>query len=70
MKIDNFEIIKQLLNFTDPKTMYIIQIIQRKKDLPELNKSSKMIHCYYIRSMQQFDEVKQKNANLKLPGHI
>lgn len=52
--IDNFGIIKPLLNFVDDGDFYRIQIIKRKKDNPE-SSSSKVVKAYYIESIKDLE---------------
>jgi len=52
--IDNFGIIKPLLNFVDDGDFYRIQIIKRKKDNPEFS-SSKVIKTHYIENIDHLD---------------
>ena len=46
--VDNFDQIKGLLDFSIPNTMYFIQILQRRKDNPGLQKDVRVINNYYI----------------------
>lgn len=57
--VDNFDMITGLLDFSLPNTMYFIQILQRRKDNPEMNKDVRVINNYYIYSPE--DMVKLKN---------
>ena len=43
--------IKDLLTFTDPNDFYFLQILQRKKDNPEIGSNSRVIRNYYIRDL-------------------
>ena len=58
MVTNNFEQIRSLLNFKDDY-FYFIQIIQRKKEHPELGKNNRVIRSYNISSMDKYD------ANIK-----
>ena len=44
MQINNFELIKKLLNFDDSDKFYFIQIFKRRKDNPELKVNNKVIN--------------------------
>ncbi len=59
--IDNINLIKPLLNFTDEDKFYFLQILKRKKDDAN-NKSSSLIKAYYICSEEyltyKFEEIK------------
>jgi hypothetical protein len=63
--VDNFEIIKPLLEFKDENDFYFLQILQRKKDHPEgtvvgSNNSSRLIKAYNIFSVEQLDKYKKE----------
>jgi acyl-CoA-binding protein len=67
MEINNFEIIKTLLNFNNEDEFYFLQIIQRKKDRKNLeldikyigsNNHSRLIKAYYIYSIEDLDKYK------------
>lgn len=61
--INNFQQIKELLNFNNPDEFYFVQIIQRKKDIKETDKikflgtnnNNRLIKSYYIYSINQLD---------------
>ena len=65
--VNNLEIIKKMLNFVDPNDFYFVQVLQRKKENPEVGSNSRVIKTYYIRSVEhleaRFDEMR-KLANL------
>lgn len=64
MIIDNFEIIRKHLIFdsdNDADWFYHIQILIRRKDEgTTIKKNCKLVHSYYIRSLQQFDDLKEQ----------
>lgn len=55
---DNFDTIRDFLNFDNINTLYFINIFQRRKDIPGLSKHAKLIKSYYIRSLSDFDKYK------------
>ena len=67
MEIDNFDIIRQHLDFVDTKLdRYIVHILRRPKDLtPEYknaigsNESQRLIKTYYIDSLEYFDRKRE-----------
>jgi hypothetical protein len=66
--IDNFETIRNILDFSIKDTMYFVMILQRRKDIPELSKPCKKTRSYYIRSLEDFDKCKPSiidECNLK-----
>lgn len=60
--IDCLELIKDLLVFETNDDFYFLQILQRKKENPNLGSNSKVIKNYYISSTEQliekYDEIK------------
>lgn len=59
---NNLEKILPLLNFESEDDFYYLQILQRKKDNPQIGSNSRVIKNYYITSEQylldRFDEIK------------
>ena len=62
--IDNFNQIRNLLQFNSPNDFYFVQIIRRKKENPEMkernNSYSRCIKSYYINSIEKFDTKKDE----------
>lgn len=61
--VDNFEIIKPLLDFSDKDTFYFLQVLQRKKDHKQgkvngTNNNARLIKAYYIKSQEHLEFVK------------
>lgn len=60
--VDCFEQIKKLLTFESTDDFYFLQILQRKKENPQLGSNSRVIKNYYIKSIQnlndKYDEIK------------
>ena len=69
---DNFELIKNLLEFRSSDDFYFLQIIQRKKDNKEgdvqlikgSNNNSRMIRMYTIHSLDYLDKIKDEIIEL------
>jgi hypothetical protein len=61
--IDNFEQIRSMLKFEDDY-FYFIQIIQRKKENPELCSSNRVIRSYNISNLEKFDKDKDEIITL------
>jgi hypothetical protein len=61
--IDCLEQIKDLLVFESGDDFYYLQILQRKKENPQLGSNSRVIKNYYITSLQylidRYDEIKK-----------
>lgn len=57
--INNYELIKPLLDFSDPERFYFLQILMRKKDhngnVNGTNNNSRLVKPYYISSENYFD---------------
>lgn len=56
MKVNNFEQIKKLLTFESDDEFYVIHILKRKKDNPELESNVKMVKTYYVSSHEYLDK--------------
>lgn len=56
--VDNFDIITPLLKFQDSDTFYFLQLLARRKDNPEQEKSEKVIKNYYLYSANDLDKLK------------
>lgn len=53
--IDNLKLIIPLLNFESEDDFYYLQILQRKKENPELGSNSRVIKNYYIKSIEELE---------------
>lgn len=62
--IDNFELIKPLLNFPNDDIYYHLQILRRGKDHPELPAANRVIKAYFICSLESLDYVEQEIRDL------
>lgn len=64
MVISNFELIKPLLKFESEDDFYFVQILQRKKDNPNIvkgsNNNNRLIKAYYIKSIEHLDKYKDE----------
>ncbi len=62
-KVDNLELLLPFLQFDDPDDFYYLQILQRKKENPQLGSNSRVIKNYYIKStdklIARYDEIKK-----------
>ena len=56
---NNFDQIRDLLKF-ESDYFYFIQIIQRKKENPELGANNRIIRSYNISSLEKFDKYKDE----------
>lgn len=55
--INNIELIKPLLVFPDDDTFYKIEIMQRRKEHPDLFTGTRLIKTYYIGSIERLDNL-------------
>jgi len=67
--VDNFDLIKPLLEFPHKDCFYFVQILQRKKDhkgerLGGSNNNSRLIKAYYITSQEKLDIHKEEMIKL------
>lgn len=62
-KVDNLEALLPFLKFDDKDDFYYLQILQRKKENPQLGSNSRVIKNYYIKStdklIARYDEIKK-----------
>lgn len=54
--IDNIDILKPLLKFETDDDFYFLQILQRKKENPQLGSNSRVIKNYYINSTKYLED--------------
>ena len=76
--IDNLELIKPLLNFSEPGDFYMLYVFKRKKDQPEGEKdnhqSVRTIKTYCVESIEylekRYEEIKQLCEMFKARAYI
>ena len=56
--VDNFDLIRQNLQFLNKNSFYFVQILRRKKENPELKSYSIPVESFYIFSLEDFDKYK------------
>lgn len=60
---DNIDLVLPFLKFDSVDDFYYLQILQRKKENPQLGSNSRVIKNYYIRSqrhlLERYDEIKE-----------
>ena len=62
--IDNFKLIKSLLEFPNDDIYYHLQILRRGKDHPELPAANRVIKSYFICSLESLDYVEDEIKKL------
>lgn len=55
--IDNTEIIRPILRFDNPDLFYYIQLLQRKKENPQLGSNSRSVNEYYVNTEEKFNKL-------------
>jgi len=76
--IDNLELIKPLLNYSEPGDFYMLYVLKRKKDMPpderEKHQSVRTIKSYCIENIEhlekRYDEIKQLCEMFKARAYI
>lgn len=62
MEVDNLELVLPLLKFESEDDFYFLQILQRKKENPQLGSNSRVIKNYYISFekylLERYSEIK------------
>lgn len=53
--IDNFELIKPLLDFPSEDTFLFCQVLKRKKENPEIGSNSYVVKTYFIKSLEDLE---------------
>ena len=62
--INNFEIIKPLLYFSNDDIYYHLQILRRGKDHPDMSAANRVIKSYFICSLESLDYVEEEIKKL------
>ena len=60
MTRDNFQLIKPLQDFTDPKTFYFIQILKRRKENPEMKSGQSVVDNFYLYTEEDLDKLRDR----------
>lgn len=60
MSVNNFQLIANLLDFSDPKTFYFIQILKRRKENPDMKTGVRVIDNFYLYETEDFEKIKDK----------
>ena len=64
MTVDNFNQIKPLCPFYSEDDFYIVQILKRRRENPEMKKGQKLIHTFFLYSEEDFDKLRDKIIGL------
>lgn len=64
MEVNNFKIVRSLLDFSSSDDFYFLQILKRKKENPEVpsnhNNNKRSIRTYYIPSLDYFNSIEDE----------
>lgn len=59
--IDNFEIVKSLMDFEEKDNMFVhVQVLRRGKDHPDLPAANKLIKAWVVRSREHLGKIKEE----------
>jgi hypothetical protein len=58
--VNNFDIVRHFLDFSNPDTYYFLQILKRRKDNPDLEKDMIVISDIFIYSLEQFNRMESE----------
>lgn len=67
MTVDNFDLIRPLLNFRSDDDFYFLQVLLRKKDLKrnvQGTNNNRLVKAYYVRNLEYFDFIKPEVIEL------
>jgi len=67
--IDNFPVIRDLLNFSDEDKFYLLQIFKRRKDNPDMKKDMVILDSFFISTMDQFDGLEERIKKICLDNN-
>lgn len=62
--VDNWQLIRKYLDFSDPDKFYFIELMQRKKDDPSFPANNRMVKCYFIYSLEYYDRIESEVKKL------
>lgn len=69
-EVDNFDVIRDLLDFRSDDDYYFLQVLQRKKDhrgdqkVNGCNNNSRLVKAYYVKSLDHFDFIRKEVIQL------
>lgn len=62
--LDNWASVKQYLDFSDPDRFYFVELLQRRKDNPELPVDTRMVKYYWVTSAEYYDAIEEEAKRL------
>ena len=58
--VDNWDLIRKHLDFSDPDKFYFIELMQRKKDNPIFPANNRMVKYYCVYSLDYYDSIENE----------
>lgn len=55
--LNNFQIIRNFLDFSNPDTYYFLQLLKRRKDNPDMDRDMVVIDDIFLYSLEQYDRM-------------
>lgn len=62
--MDNWNFLRDKLDFSDPDKFYFMELMQRKKDNPDFPSNNRMVKCYFIYSLKYYDFIESEVKKL------
>lgn len=61
--VDNFQLLKPLLQFDNPGDFYLVQMLKRRKDNPDMASNMVNVDNFYIRSLNDYEQKEEMIKN-------
>lgn len=69
MTVNNYNTIKPFLTFESEDDYYLLQVIKRRKDNPEMDTGECVLRTVYVTSLEKLDNMWQDLTNLSLQNN-
>ena len=69
MTVNNYNIIKPFLTFESEDDYYLLQVIKRRKDNPDMETGERVLRTVYVTSLEKLDKMWQDLTNLSLQNN-
>lgn len=66
---DNFQTIRDLLDFSNKDRFYLVQILKRRKDNPEMKKDVSILDSFFISTLDQYLTLEEKIKKICLDNN-
>lgn len=64
MVVDNWNLIREKLDFSDKDKFYFIELMQRKKDDPSFSANNRMVKYYFVYSLEYYNKIEDEVKKL------